>query len=166
MEKIKLENFSNYWIFPTLGMVWSNPRERTRGGWIGKKEENGYWKVSLVDDEGKTHKFQLHRLIYIAVYGEISEDLQVNHIDEDKDNNSISNLNLMTRKENINYGTGIQRSAENRSKEVGAFKDGILILTYPSTNEAGRNGFNQSHISACCKGKLKTHKGFEWRYLS
>lgn len=29
---------------------------------------------------------------------------------------------------------------------------------------SGRNGFDASAISACCKGKLKTHKGYKWSY--
>ena len=38
-------------------------------------------------------------------------------------------------------------------------------MTFPSTKEAGRNGFNNRHISECCIGKRKTHRGYEWRYI-
>ena len=40
-----------------------------------------------------------------------------------------------------------------------------LVNVYPSSNEAGRQGFRQGHISACCNGKRKTHKGYKWMYL-
>ena len=41
---------------------------------------------------------------------------------------------------------------------------GDFIKEWSSTNECGRNGFNQGHVAACCRGKLKTHKGFRFMY--
>lgn len=44
--------------------------------------------------------------------------------------------------------------------------DGELVGVYESAREAARQtGFNQSHISACCRGELKTHKGYIWSYV-
>lgn len=43
--------------------------------------------------------------------------------------------------------------------------DGKLIKVWPSTNECGRNGFDQRNVSRCCRGVYKTHKGFKWQYL-
>lgn len=44
---------------------------------------------------------------------------------------------------------------------------GEVIMEFPSTMEAQRQyGFNNTHISACCLGKLKSHKGFIWRWKS
>lgn len=43
-------------------------------------------------------------------------------------------------------------------------KTGIVVAEFPSTREAQRRGFNASTISACCRGKLKTHHGLVWRY--
>ena len=142
-------------------------------------EKNGYKRVNLYDNKGKIKRYSVHRIVYEAVTGEpIPNGLQVNHIDENKENNAFGNLNLMTPKENTNYGTGIARRAKEISKalkgiipkakptkQVGAFQNGQLILTFPSTAEAGRNGFKQSHIVSCCNGKRKTHKGYEWKYL-
>ena len=164
---IKLENYSDYEIYPELGKVWSIKSNN----WIGAKQAKGYWRVTLHDDDGKQKNFQLHRLIWESVNGTIPEGLQVNHIDEDKSNNSITNLNLMTPKQNSNWGTGIERSAEKRtngvtSKQVAAYKDGVLVMAFPSTKEAQRNGFSSGHISQCCNGKLSHYKSYTWRYLS
>lgn len=159
---MKLSNFSNYEIYPEEGKVWSYKSNR----FIGTQHHSGYWVVGLYDDNGEQHMFQLHRLIWMAANGDIPEGLEVNHIDEDKSNNSISNLNLMTPKENINYGSGIQRRAEKQSKQVGAYKNSVLVMTFPSTNEAGRNGFDDSAVSACCRGERQSHKGYQWRFLS
>ena len=43
--------------------------------------------------------------------------------------------------------------------------DGNVVLTFSSTAEAGRNGFDQSNVAACCRGKIKTHRGLHWRYV-
>ena len=40
------------------------------------------------------------------------------------------------------------------------------IKNYESMQEAKRDGFHQGAISACCNGKVKSHKGFTWRFLS
>ena len=126
----------------------------------------GYQVVGLTDNEGKRKTYRLNRLIYETFSGSpIPYGLQVNHINEIKTDNRFENLNLMTPKENVNWGTGIKRKTKTQSKKVGAFKNGELVMTFSSANEAGRNGFQYSHIVDCCNGKRKTHRGFEWRYL-
>lgn len=159
---LKIPNFSNYEIYPKDGLVWSFKTNK----FIGHPNTKGYWLLSLIDDDGVLHYLYLHRTIYTACYGDIPNDLQVNHIDEDKSNNGIFNLNLMTSKENNNWGTHNKRCATALSKPVGAFKDGKLVMTFPSTNDADQYGFDHSTIAKCCLGKRNVHKGFEWKYLS
>jgi hypothetical protein len=155
---MKLKNFSSYEIDVENGTVWSYKSNR----FIGSPQENnnGYWYIGLMDDNGKPHTFPLHRVIWMSANGEIPEGLEVNHIDEDKSNNSLSNLNLMTPKENINFGTRTQRT----SRQVAAYKDGVLVLIFSSTAEAGRNGFHQGAVSDCCNGIRQSHKGYTWKY--
>ena len=43
-------------------------------------------------------------------------------------------------------------------------KDYNLTKIWYSAAEAARNGFSSGHISACCLGFQKTHKGFIWSY--
>ena len=137
-----------------------------------KTEKNGYQRVCLVDNSGKIKHYYIHRVIFESVSGKpIPEGMQINHRSEDKTDNSISNLELVTPKQNINWGTGIERRAKaltnnpKTSKQVGAFKNDKLVLTFPSTKEASRIGFNQSSVSSCCNGKQKTHKGYTWKYI-
>lgn len=185
---VKIKGYSDYLIFPEEGKIWSLKSQRFIGY---PNESNGYWMVTLCDDNGKQKSYLLHRVVWIAVYGDILEGMQVNHIDENTSNNAITNLNLMTPKENINWGTGIQRGADKKrgvpnpksaekrrgvpnpkvaeklSKQVAAYnKDGVLVMMFPSTAEAQRQGFNKGAVAACCRGKLKSHKGFIWRYAS
>ena len=160
-------DFTKYEIYDD-GRIWSY---KTKRFLKPKTEKNGYQRVALSDNECNIKKYLLHRVVYEAVTGEpIPNNLQCNHINECKSDNRFCNINLLTQNENINYGTRNKRSAKsntnrNRSKSVGAFKDGKLIMEFPSSMEAERNGFNHCSIVMCCNGKRKTHKGFEWRYI-
>lgn len=145
---------------------------RIKSLWFGKekilKEEidnDGYRRVMLYKNKIGKH-YKIHRLVYITFIGEIDDDKQVNHLNEDKADNSIFNLNLLTSKENINYGSAIQRRADKRSKTVIQFtKDNEFVREYKSIHEAGKiNNIQFKNISSCCLGKRKTCGGFIWKY--
>lgn len=160
----KIPNYSNYVILPNEGLVYSLKNNRFIGS---KNNKNGYYHIHLFNDNNEGWNTTLHRTIYIACYGEIPEGLEVNHIDENKSNNRIDNLNLMNHKENCNWGTlkGKFINRQDQSKTVGAYKDGVLVMTFQSIRETGRNGFDFGTVYACCNGKRKTHKGYEWKYI-
>ena len=164
----KFRDYSKYEVYDD-GRIWSYYTNKFLKPITDK---DGYQQVSLSDNEGKQKTYKVHRVVWETFSGSpIPEGMQVNHINEDKtDNRFFENLNLMTPKENINWGTGIERRAKTMtngklSKKVGAFKNDELVMTFISTKEAQRQGFDSGHIVACCRGKLKTHKGYEWRYL-
>ena len=105
-----------------------------------------------------------------------------------------SNLEWCTQKYNINYGTvkerigkasaiyhkgkklseGAKRKLSERlmnrldmSKPVVAVdSEGNVVYEFASTAEAGRNGFNQGHVAACCRGLIRTHGGYKWFFKS
>lgn len=118
----------------------------------------GYLQVSLCKDNQK-HYFKIHRLVALAFLPNPNNYPQVNHIDEDKSNNSVENLEWCTNQYNVDYSI---------SKPVNQFSlDGRLLNTYKSTQEASRQtGVNQQSISECCLGKrYKTTGGFIWKYV-
>lgn len=61
---------------------------------------------------------------------------------------------------------GMESVAASLSKAVQAIdpETGLVVREFPSTQEAGRNGFSSGNISACCRGERRTHKGLIWRY--
>lgn len=161
-----VEGYENYMI-SNLGRVKSLNYKRT-----GKekllspiKNRQDYLFVILYKN-GVGKSFRINRLVWQTFVGEIPDGLQVNHIDENKENNRLENLNLMTSKENNNWGTRNSRMAAALSKPVEAIDKvtGRVVYVFPSTAEAGRQGFHQGHISECCNGELKSYKGFVWRY--
>ena len=126
--------------------------------------KNGYLRVFLCKN-GKRTNFCVHRLVAEAFIPNPLNLPVINHKDEVKDNNYPYNLEWCTVKYNSNYGTAIKRSAEKRSKKVYQYDlEGNLIKEWDGTREAGRNGFSNSHISSCCLGKEKFHKGYIWSY--
>ena len=163
----KFRNYDNYEVYED-GRIWSYWTNKFLNP---KTLPNGYRQVHLTDNEGNTKWYYLHRVVWESVTGEpIPENLEINHIDEMKDNNARSNLQLVSPKENCNFGTRNSRIAKamtngKLSKKVGAFKNNELVMTFPSVMEAGRNGFESSNVSACCRGNRKTHKGYSWRYI-
>ena len=42
--------------------------------------------------------------------------------------------------------------------------NGNLIKEWSSIMECERSGFSHQHISSCCKGQRKSHKGYIWKY--
>ncbi len=128
------------------------------------ENKHGYLQVVLWK-KGKEKLFRIHRLVAEAFIPNLFGYPQVNHIDEDKTNNHIDNLEWCDNKYNSNHGTRNKRIAKKLSKPVLQFtKTGEFVKEWSSTNEAGRNGFTQVSIASCCRGKLKSHKGFIWQY--
>lgn len=176
-KKIMFRDFTKYEVYED-GRIWSYKTKRFLKPGTTKK---GYQQVALSNNEGKIKWYRLNRVVYEAVSGEpIPEGLQVNHIDENKANNRFENLNLLTHKENMNFGTrneraskAISKAMKNNtkiSKAVGAFKDEKIVMAFPSTKEAGRNGFDQGAVAACCRNCFNrkgnnVYKGYTWRYI-
>ena len=126
---------------------------------------HGYLRVGL-SKNGKTKHHLVHRLVAQAFLANPEGLEQVNHRDENKANNAVSNLEWCTAKENSNYGTGIARRAATLSKPVQQFsKDGTFVAVWPSTIEAERvTGIYHSAICSCCNGRYHTAGGYKWRY--
>ena len=125
----------------------------------------GYYIIELCKQSIKK-KYQVHRLIYEVFNGQIPEGYEINHLDERPVNNRLENLNLVTHKENCNWGTRNERSAKKRSKVVLQFTlDDILVKEYQSTHQVEREtGFASQYIIACCNGKYKTAYNYKWKY--
>lgn len=162
------KDYTKYEVYPN-GKIWSYSQKKWLKPFTNKKD--GYQRVSLVDNEGKRKTFLVHRVIFEAVTrSPIPKGFEINHISEAKDENFFANLQLLSHKDNLNYGSRNARASKTktngvRSKQVGAFRNNELVMKFPSTAECGRQGFNQGNVAACCRGELKTYKGFEWRYI-
>lgn len=134
-----------------------------------RPNENGYMVVSLSKNK-KTKLCYVHRLVAETFLPNPENKPEVNHIDEDKTNNRVENLEWKTHRGNCNHGTRNERIFEKTtngkcSKKVLQFsKSGEFIREWPSVMECSRNGYDFRNVSACCLGKRKTAYGFRWEY--
>ena len=150
------------------------------------KGKIGYLTVCL-HLKGKRKTFNVHRLVAETfIKKPIGKDF-VNHKDENKQNNKVSNLEWCTRSYNYNYGTCKERAIKNhdyskmkekinyfelshkaaikRMRKVIQYDLNMrLIKKWNSIKECKENGFNPKDICLCCKNKRHSHKGYIWRY--
>jgi hypothetical protein len=61
------------------------------------------YRYVFVKIDGKQRNIYAHRIVAFKIFGPIGELMQVNHIDGDKTNNSPSNLELMTPRQNLKH---------------------------------------------------------------
>lgn len=142
------------------------------------KASSGYKLVVLVKD-GSKKDFNVHRLVANTFIENPLSKEYVNHIDGDKTNNLVDNLEWSTAKENVQHAIrtglfpglsesdrtkGAAKSAESRKRRVACYKGGKLVDTYESITSA-RKSTGCSHINDVISGKRKTNLGFAWRYL-
>lgn len=134
----------------------------------GGMSNSGYLRVELSDKYGNKKKYSIHRVVAETFIPNPLSKPQVNHLDENKLNNAVENLEWATAKENANWGTSTQRAAQKQSKAV------IMCdlethepqLEFPSISDAYRY-FNKKvsgHIAAVCNGTRKNCFGHWWKY--
>lgn len=132
---------------------------------FGCNNKRGYKEIGIMKK-----KYLVHRLIMIGFVGHDPDGKHVNHIDGNKKNNKLENLEYVTDLENIMHAitTGLKTFDLNghASKEVIQMdKTGKFIAKYPSGAEAGRHvGVHGNNITACCNGKYKTSAGYKWKW--
>ena len=139
-----------------------------------KKDKHGYEFIALTKNY-KRNYFSIHRLVALCFIPNPNNLPQVNHIDENKLNNTIGNLEWCTSKYNINYGNHNARvvatNKANGTYDKIADKCSIPVYCitnntiYKSSCEAARQlNLNQSSITKCLKGKRKSTKGYQFKY--
>ena len=138
-----------------------------------RKNRDGYLVVSLCK-EGAMKSYYVHRIVATAFLENPEGYTEINHIDQDKTNNKVDNLEWCSRSYNCNYGTRNKRMAEKLTNNPKISKPVIaidmrtgLIVEFASVHEAEREtGINIGNIIQCCKGKRNSAGGFYWMYVT
>lgn len=171
---LPLKGYEGLYAISNFGRLYSYPRHHCKGGFIGHLNKETGYIMTKVSKNGYKFACGLHYLVYTTFIGSVPKGYYVNHIDENKENNSVWNLNLLTPKENSDFGTRNERIIETRNKNKSYTSekavlqytiDMELVAEYKSTMEAERKtGFDNANIGRCCNGKQKQHKGYVWKW--
>lgn len=166
-----LPDYPNYWIA-------CNPPQlkHTKNGvdYICKQTTNSkkdpYWSVTLQKPSGEFVKRNMHRLLMETFVPNPENKQHVNHIDGDKSNNDLSNLEWATPKENAQHAveTGLYDVNMNK-KPVHQYRlNGRYLASFNSDVEAEAHTFiPKQNISKVTLG-IREHAGFfQWsrKYL-
>lgn len=150
---------------------------------IASVGNHGYYSIDLYKNN-KRKTFLFHRLVAETFIPKIKGKEYVNHKNGNKLDNSLSNLEWCTQKENVQHSFDVLRHKNNfqtnhPKPSLGKFGidhcksikvkqldlEGQIIKVWNSGMDAVRDkGFLSSKISECCSGKRKTHAGFKWEY--
>ena len=126
-----------------------------------REDTHGYLQTFLYKKNIRK-TYLVHRLVAVAFIKNPNHYDEVNHIDEDKTNNKLSNLEWCNRNYNVNYGNRTLKTA----KKIEQYDlNNNFIKAWNSIAEASRKlKVASSGISACCIGINKTCGGYIWKY--
>ena len=192
-----IEGYEGYYKVSNFGRI-ASLRE-----WIGNKYKSQYksifkiipshhnkkgYQTIILSKDKKTKYYMVHRLVAKAFIENPYNKPQVNHIDGNKNNNNVSNLEWCTCKENIKHAfdkglmttksearnTHLEKirplSIEVMKKKVAMLSNkGEILKVFDCITEA--NEFlnvnrKSSNITNCCKGRKKSAYGYKWKYYN
>ena len=160
----------------TFGMVRSVDRiilkgkrhvpSRVRGQIISPyKRSDGYLRVDMSKHGVRRHE-KLHSIIARTFIPNPEHKSTVNHIDENKLNNTVENLEWMTNEENVNYGTRIQRVKEKYGHSIIRISPSHHIESFLTLHDAeSKTGIHRQSIAYAIKNKTLL-KGYRWERVS
>lgn len=180
MKAFPIKDFPDYYITDT-GDVYSRQYYRNPNGRIRKLKpslgKTGYLRVCLYDKNRKKHMRLVHRLVACAFIPNPENKCEINHIDGNKQNNNVFNLEWATRSENILHAykeLGKKPNCPNTNKigkdstifkTVQQIQDGTIIAEFCGAREASRaTGIYVNSIYQCCQGRSRSGGGFQWKY--
>jgi len=169
---IDIKGYENRYAITEDGQVYS---------YISKKflkpcdDGEGYLYVNLFDSNGKRKNKKIHRIVAETFIPNLDNLPCVNHKDQNKSNNSISNLEWCSYEYNNNYKDRVEKVTEKNTNHPSMSKKIKCIdkktgeeKIFLSINEASRylgDVKKHSNIIACLNGRQKSAYGYYWIYV-
>lgn len=141
----------------------------------------GYLSVHLYSGEFGTDTYKdrlvtVHRLVAMHFIDNPNNYPIINHKDENKENNTESNLEWCTAKYNVNYSLSRRRLTDDDgyvraiprklTRSVNQITlDGVFVMMHDNVAAIKKSlGYNAWSISQCCNGKRKSAYGYVWEW--
>ena len=175
-----IQGYEGYYQISNMGRVKSVKRivwNNSRGCYVtvperimkGRKDKDGYLLAHLSKD-GKAKNYKIHRLVAVAFIGNPNNLPVINHKNEIKSDNRVSNLEWCSYSYNNSYNDKGKKIGKKAAKKLGKpifsiDRETGLIMWWESIAEAARQtGISKSSICDCCKGRRKSASNFYWYY--
>lgn len=181
-----IPNYEGSYQVSNYGRIKSLPRKRIRKTEKVLKSftNNSGYEIIRLYQNGLERKYLIHRLVAEVFVTNVNNLPQVNHIDGNKHNNNVNNLEWCTASQNMkhSYANGLNKITEKRRKicskngkiaiesskrKVNQYDiEGNFIKTWDSILQIKRKlNIDNSAISKCCKNKRKTAGGYIWKSM-
>lgn len=158
------------------GLVLSLPKSTSPGKILRpSRNGDGYLTVCLIKENRKS-TFRVNRLVALAFIPNPEYKLEVNHIDGNKENNCVDNLEWCDRSENERhaYAHGLKdrhpsdatlaASKRAHMRKV-VREDGIVFDSLREASACMGSNDQGAAISKVCRGLRETAHGYRWEYL-
>lgn len=148
---------------------------------------NSGYEVVYPRIDGKTERCLVHRLIAKTFLSNYDKTLDVNHIDGNKRNNVLSNLEMVTRSENIKHsirigltrfdtpaqvltkhrlGEMLRQKYAKTVAQIDPVTNEIIRIFSSVTEAANYHSLSPSTIGLAARGVNNTAAGFKWKYIN
>lgn len=151
--------YENYIIYPN-GLIFSLKSNKYLKPIL---HQNGYVGVTLYNN-GQGKQFLLHRLVAQHFLSNPKNLPEVDHIDCNRQNNDVSNLQWISSEDNIKKSYDLKRQTKNKTPIRQLDLTGKIIAEFDSIADAFR-ATGIRHIVEVAKHQRKTAGGYKWEYI-
>lgn len=159
-KKVIVDNIETNYSISSTGKL----KNDTTGRLLKENLHNGYSHYTISINK-KPKKLRTHRLVATAFIPNPENKPYVNHIDGNRQNNNIENLEWCTPSENTLHAVKIGAITGNKKAVIQYSMDGKKMMVYPSIAEAAKQlQLSANKIVLCCQRKRRSHGDYQWRY--
>ena len=140
-------------------------RKDTTNYILSQSSQQDYKFVGLIIN-GKQKRMRVHRMVALAFIDNPDNKPYVNHINGNRSDNNVENLEWVTPSENTQHAVDTGLFKSGRARAVIQYNlSGEQMATFESASEAARQtGGSQSKITMCCRRQRDSANDYQWRY--
>ena len=140
-------------------------RKDTTNYILSQSSQQDYKFVGLIIN-GRQKRMRVHRMVALAFIDNPDNKPYVNHINGNRSDNNVENLEWVTPSENTQHAVDTGLFKSGRARAVIQYNlNGEQMATFESASEAARQtGGSQSKITMCCRRQRDSANDYQWRY--